>query len=160
MRRIATVFVLGVLLAGCGVGSGLGLVPAGDRVSQMRVPTQGQMSSYFGWRADPFGEGYRFHEGLDYAAGAGTRVVASRGGVVTYAGAAGAYGNLVTVDHGNGIETRYAHLSAIAVRAGQRVDTGQTLGRVGSTGRSTGPHLHFEIRVNGKAVDPLLGLGP
>jgi len=81
--------------------------------------------------------------------------VAAAAGVVTSAGRAGGYGNLVKIDHGGGVETRYAHASLLLVRAGQRVERGQLIARVGSTGLSTGPHLHFEVRVGGQPVDPL-----
>jgi murein DD-endopeptidase MepM/ murein hydrolase activator NlpD len=99
--------------------------------------------------------GVRFHSGVDFAAAAGTAVLASRGGRVTYASwHPGGYGYLVTVAHGRGVRTMYAHLSRIDVRVGARVHVGQRIGAVGSTGNSTGPHLHFEVRVNGAAIDP------
>jgi murein DD-endopeptidase MepM/ murein hydrolase activator NlpD len=109
---------------------------------------------------DPFGpRGNKFHPGVDFPAAAGTAVFAARSGRVTWAGWwAGGYGNLVSVAHGNGVRTMYAHLSSIAVRRGQRVATGTLLGRVGSTGLSTGPHLHFELRLRGAALDPTTGL--
>ena len=101
----------------------------------------------------------KFHPGLDFPAPFGTAVFAARSGRVTWAGWwAGGYGNLVSVALGSGVRTMYAHLSSIAVRRGQRVATGTLLGRVGSTGLSTGPHLHFELRLRGAAIDPLTGL--
>src|SRR4051794_27352254 len=101
----------------------------------------------------------KFHPGLDFPAALGTAVFAARSGRVTWAGWwAGGYGNLVSVALGSGVRTMYAHLSSIAVRRGQRVVTGTLLGRVGSTGLSTGPHLHFELRLRGAAIDPLTGL--
>jgi murein DD-endopeptidase MepM/ murein hydrolase activator NlpD len=101
----------------------------------------------------------RFHPGLDFPAPFGTPVYAARSGTVTSAGyRPGGYGNLVAVAHGGGVRTLYGHLSSIAVTRGQRVVTGTLLGRVGSTGLSTGPHLHFEVRLRGAAVDPLTGL--
>jgi murein DD-endopeptidase MepM/ murein hydrolase activator NlpD len=101
----------------------------------------------------------RFHPGVDFPAPRGTAVVAARSGRVTWAGWwAGGYGNLVSVAHGNGVRTLYAHLSSVAVRRGQRVATGSLVGRVGSTGLSTGPHLHFELRLRGAAIDPTTGL--
>jgi murein DD-endopeptidase MepM/ murein hydrolase activator NlpD len=101
----------------------------------------------------------RFHPGLDFPAPSGTSVYAGRSGRVTWAGWwAGGYGNLVSIAHGGGVRTMYAHLSAITVLRGQRVATGTLVGRVGSTGFSTGPHLHFELRLRGAAVDPLTGL--
>ncbi|HEX4733621.1 MAG TPA: peptidoglycan DD-metalloendopeptidase family protein [Thermoleophilaceae bacterium] len=108
---------------------------------------------------DSFGpRGNRFHPGVDFPAPTGTAVFAARSGRVTWAGWwAGGYGNLVSVANGHGVRTMYAHLSSIAVRRGQRVVTGSLLGRVGSTGLSTGPHLHFELRLRGAALDPLTG---
>jgi peptidoglycan hydrolase-like protein with peptidoglycan-binding domain len=101
----------------------------------------------------------RFHTGLDYPAPFGTSVYAARSGRVTWAGWwAGGYGNLVSIAHGGGVRTMYAHLAASTVARGQRVSTGTLVGRVGSTGFSTGPHLHFELRLRGAAIDPLTGL--
>jgi murein DD-endopeptidase MepM/ murein hydrolase activator NlpD len=109
---------------------------------------------------DPFGpRDNRFHPGLDFPAPTGTAVYAARGGRVTWAGWwPGGLGNLVSVALGGGVRTLYGHLSSIEVRRGQRVATGSLLGRVGSTGLSTGPHLHFELRLRGAALDPLTGL--
>src|SRR5262249_22505644 len=109
---------------------------------------------------DGFGpRGNRFHPGLDFPAAAGTPVYAARSGRVTWASYwPGGYGNLVSVADGGGVRTMYGHLSSIAVRRGQRVGTGTLVGRVGSTGLSTGPHLHFELRLRGAALDPLTGL--
>ena len=95
------------------------------------------------------------HEGIDIAVGEGTPVSAAAAGVVIYAGWMGGYGNLVAVDHGNGLSTAYAHNSSLAVSVGQSVAAGETISYSGSTGNSTGPHVHFEVRVNGSAVDPL-----
>jgi murein DD-endopeptidase MepM/ murein hydrolase activator NlpD len=109
---------------------------------------------------DRFGpRGARFHTGVDYAAPRGTRVGAAGAGVVTYAGLLpGGWGNVVTVAHGADVRTMYAHLSAIRVQVGARVEAGQTVGLVGATGHATGPHLHFEVRVRGASVDPLTAL--
>jgi murein DD-endopeptidase MepM/ murein hydrolase activator NlpD len=109
---------------------------------------------------DPFGpRGARFHSGVDYAAPRGTRVGAAAGGVVTYAGLLpGGWGIVVTVAHGADVRTMYAHLSAVRVQVGARVAAGETVGLVGATGHATGPHLHFEVRVRGAAVDPLAAL--
>ena len=93
-------------------------------------------------------------QGVDIAAEIGTPIVATADGVVTAAGWNGGYGNMVDVDHGGGIVTRYGHASAVAVTVGQQVRRGQTIAYVGSTGRSTGPHLHYEVRVNGQPVNP------
>jgi murein DD-endopeptidase MepM/ murein hydrolase activator NlpD len=109
---------------------------------------------------DRFGpRGNRFHTGIDFPAGYGARVFAARGGRVRFAGwHSGGFGYLVKIAHGSGVRTWYAHLSVIRVRRGQRVRTGTVIGRVGSTGFSTGPHLHFEVRIRGAAVDPLPAL--
>jgi murein DD-endopeptidase MepM/ murein hydrolase activator NlpD len=95
------------------------------------------------------------HEGIDLGAGYGTPIAAAAAGTVIYAGWLGGYGNLTVVDHGGGLATAYGHQSSIAAGVGEQVAQGQTIGYVGSTGHSTGPHLHFEVRVNGQAVDPL-----
>ena len=113
-----------------------------------------RVNSGFGVRRDPFSGAARMHTGVALKASQGQRVGASLAGTVVYAGQRGGYGNLVVVDHGRGIATMYGHLSAINVTTGQRVVTGQTVGQVGSTGRSTGPHLHYEVRARGHAVDP------
>ena len=113
-------------------------------------PTQGYVSSPYGLR---FG-GTEFHQGIDIAAEMGTPIVAAADGVVTAAGWNGGYGNMVDVDHGSGVVTRYGHASAVAVTVGQQVRRGQVIAYVGSTGRSTGPHLHYEVRVGGQPVNP------
>jgi len=110
-------------------------------------------TSGFGYRLDPFNGGGAIHAGIDMAGARGEPIYASANGTVAKAGAASGYGNLVEVTHGHGIETRYGHLSAIVVRPGDRVRQGQLIGRMGSTGRSTGTHLHYEIRVDGRAVN-------
>lgn len=126
-----------------------------DRVGHGFVwPLEGRISSGFGWRTISVA-GNRFHGGIDIAAPSATPVRAARGGVVTRAGWVGAYGYLVVLDHGGGWQTRYAHLSRIDVRVGERVAQGTVVGLVGSTGASTGPHLHFEVRRDGQALDPL-----
>jgi murein DD-endopeptidase MepM/ murein hydrolase activator NlpD len=112
------------------------------------------VTSSFGTRSDPFTGEPRFHAGLDFRAAEGAPVRAGGSGVVLSAGVGGGYGNLVQIDHGNGIITRYAHLSAILVQPGQPVSGGMVVGLVGSTGRSTGPHLHYETRVNDEPRDP------
>ena len=96
----------------------------------------------------------RMHKGADFAAPTGTPILASAAGRVVRAGRAGGYGNMVEVDHGKGLHTRYAHMSKISVKAGQRVTQGQTIGAVGSTGLATGPHLHYEVWQNGVAANP------
>lgn len=111
-------------------------------------------SSSFGWRIDPFNGQKAFHEGLDFTASAGTPIYAAAGGIVSTAEQTPDYGKIVKIDHGSGLETRYAHASRLFVRAGERVEKGQKIAEVGSTGRSTGPHLHYEIRLAGNPLDP------
>ncbi|MCO4769072.1 MAG: M23 family metallopeptidase [Deltaproteobacteria bacterium] len=118
-------------------------------------PVRGWLTSRYGYRNSPHGEGRRLHAGIDIAAPRGTPVVAPSDGHVVFAGYHTAYGNLVIIDHGYGLSSKYAHLSRLHVRVGQRIAAGNLLGRVGSTGRSTGPHLHFEIHQDGVAVNPL-----
>jgi murein DD-endopeptidase MepM/ murein hydrolase activator NlpD len=113
-----------------------------------------RISSGFGNRTDPFTNGRAFHPGIDFAAPMGTTVLAAGAGTVSFVGQINGYGNVVEVTHESGIITRYGHLSAFLVKEGDTVDTGTPIARVGSTGRSTGPHLHFEIRRKDAAVDP------
>jgi murein DD-endopeptidase MepM/ murein hydrolase activator NlpD len=117
-------------------------------------PVTGTITSPFGWRSNPFGGSPEFHQGLDIAAPTGTTVTAAAGGTVIMAQWYGGYGNYILIDHGGGYSTGYGHLSAIYVANGQVVQRGQAIGAVGSTGQSTGPHLHFEVRIAGKPVDP------
>lgn len=118
-------------------------------------PVFGKLESGVGGRRNPFsGRGYEYHEGQDIDADYGTPVQAAASGKIVIAGWQRGYGKVVYVDHGNGLSTRYGHLSAIDVTVGQTVSQGQTIGLVGSTGRSTGPHLHYEVRVNNQPVDP------
>ncbi|NEU12189.1 M23 family metallopeptidase [Methylobacterium sp. BTF04] len=122
----------------------------------IRRPLAGELnlSSTFGARLDPFTRGYAMHTGIDMRADSGEPARATAAGRVTIADYNGGYGNMVEVDHGNGLATRYAHLSAYDVVPGQRVEAGSIIGRVGSTGRSTGNHLHYETRIDGEPVDP------
>lgn len=122
----------------------------------VRTPVGGELdtTSGFGMRIDPFLRAPAMHTGLDFRGSAGDPVRATAAGTVTAAGWSGGYGKMVEIDHGNGLATRYGHLSAIEVRVGDHVRIGHVLGRIGSTGRSTGPHLHYETRVDGDAVDP------
>jgi len=115
---------------------------------------RGWISSYFGMRTDPFTGRREHHKGMDFAGKAGSEVIAVGAGVVTWAGSRYGYGNLVEINHGNGYVTRYGHNETILVKVGDAVKKGQTLARMGSTGRSTGPHVHFEVRYKGKTVDP------
>jgi len=121
-----------------------------------RKPVVGDVdvSSGFGVRSDPFLGRPAMHTGLDFRASTGDPARATADGKVTNAGWSGGYGRMVEIDHGNGLATRYGHLSKIDVKIGQVVKTGEVIGEVGSTGRSTGPHLHYETRINGEAVDP------
>jgi murein DD-endopeptidase MepM/ murein hydrolase activator NlpD len=112
-------------------------------------PVNAPITSPFGWRWG------RMHEGIDLGAADGTPIAAAASGIVIYAGWLGGYGNLTVIDHGGGLSTAYGHQSHIGVSVGQQVAQGEIIGNVGSTGHSTGPHLHFEVRVNGQAVDPL-----
>jgi murein DD-endopeptidase MepM/ murein hydrolase activator NlpD len=144
---------------------GLGLAdtfvpsPAAAMVSHLPgLPLEGRLTSGFGARADPFTHAPTRHDGVDLAAGEGTAIAAIGAGVVKRAGDRGGYGNAVEIDHGGGVTTLYAHASELRVKEGERVLPGQTIATVGHTGRSTGDHLHFEMRVNGTPVDPLKGL--
>jgi murein DD-endopeptidase MepM/ murein hydrolase activator NlpD len=120
-----------------------------------QVPVSGRLTSGFGRRVHPISGGLRRHAGIDLAAPAGAPVRATSDGVVSAAGWAGGYGLRIALDHGNAVETRYAHLSQLAVRPGQQVRQGEVIGFVGSTGQSTGPHVHYELRRGGLAIDPL-----
>jgi len=113
------------------------------------------LSSGFGYRSDPLLGTKRMHSGIDVPGPLGTPIHASASGVVTFAGWAGGYGNMVEVDHGSGLRTRYGHLSRILVEPGMSIAPQQTIALMGSTGRSTGSHLHFEVRTNGRAQNPL-----
>jgi murein DD-endopeptidase MepM/ murein hydrolase activator NlpD len=117
-------------------------------------PVEGQVTGSFGERIDPFnGEG-AFHSGVDIGSSYGTPIVAPADGVVTFTDLLGGYGKAVMIDHGHGISTRYGHLSGFAVAAGQSVHRGDVIGYVGASGRSTGPHLHYEVRINDTPVNP------
>jgi murein DD-endopeptidase MepM/ murein hydrolase activator NlpD len=136
-----------------------------DRTSLLRAhptvwPVRGWVTSRFGYRSSPEGTGSKMHGGIDIAAPRGTPVIASGSGNVVFAGYHSGYGNLVVVDHGYGITTRHAHLSRLHVKVGQRVQRGDLLGRVGNTGRSTGPHLHFEVWKDGVPTNPANYLSP
>ncbi len=121
----------------------------------------GKINNEFGFRRNPFGgRSYEFHPGLDIDGEKGDIVVAPANGVVVKAGWTGGYGNLIEIDHGNGLKTRYGHLSKVDINVGDTVQRGQQMGMVGSTGRSTGPHLHYEVRLNEKAINPRRFLPP
>ncbi len=118
-------------------------------------PVYGKINSHVGWRKNPFGRGYEFHTGIDIDAPIGAQVRATADGVVVFAGRYADYGNTVILKHPSGYTTLYAHLSKIEVKEGKEVKAGQVLGRVGSTGRSTGPHLHYEVIRDGKHLNPI-----
>ena len=118
-------------------------------------PVAGPISSYYGYRTSPGGIGSTFHEGVDIAGDYGTPISATAAGTVTQAGWVGGYGYLVEVRHADGIVTRYGHNSAVLVYEGQHVDQGSMIALMGSTGNSTGPHCHYEVRIHGEAVDPM-----
>jgi murein DD-endopeptidase MepM/ murein hydrolase activator NlpD len=118
-------------------------------------PAHGWLTSTMGRRTDPMTGGADYHPGLDIAGDKGQAVYATADGVITHAGRQGAYGNLITIDHGFGLETRYGHLSGFQVRQGDRVQRGDLIGRLGATGRATGTHLHYEVLANGRLLNPL-----
>jgi len=140
--------------------------PEGVVVSQVRLsqralwPTAGEITSGFGWRAHPVYAGYDFHRGIDIAAPLGSPIRAAYGGVVTAVAEDELYGKTVLLTHSGGLSTFYAHCSAVYVEQGLRLRAGELLAAVGSTGLSTGPHLHFEVRLAGKPFHPLLALEP
>lgn len=130
-----------------------------DDVRRKLLPTSsplevGRHSSDFGWRADPFTGGRTYHEGIDFMAEHGAPILAAAGGVVVYSDFHPQYGNMLEIDHGNGLVTRYAHAAKRLARVGDVVTRGAQIGEVGSSGRSTGNHLHFEVRRNGAPLNP------
>lgn len=144
-RHQPTALVAALLLAACASSSG----NKSSTGIQLASPLpQLSISSGFGLRRG------RPHYGVDYAAARGTPVSAAASGTVTFAGRQRGFGRIVTIDHGGGYQTYYAHLSRISVREGKRIKKGQTVGRVGQSGNATGPHLHFELRFNGTPIDP------
>jgi murein DD-endopeptidase MepM/ murein hydrolase activator NlpD len=136
-----------------------------DSANKKFLPTlspieDGWFSSNFGWRVDPFNGKKSFHEGIDFPAESGTTIDAAASGKVIFADVHPAYGKMLEIDHGNGLVSRYAHCSTLLVREGDLVIRGQRVATVGSTGRSTGPHLHFEVRLNGVPQNPARFLQP
>lgn len=125
-----------------------------DGVPQVVPAADQRITSAYGYRRDPFNGGGAMHRGIDFKGAYGSPIFAAAVGEVTFAGWKGGYGRTVEITHANGIVTRYAHLSRIGVTVGQSIEAGATLGGLGSSGRSTGPHLHFEVRINGTAVNP------
>ena len=134
-------------------------LPAPDLAVLTHSPLGGdEESSGFGWRDDPIRHTRRFHSGTDFRADPGTPVFTAGTGVVTFAGRFGGYGNCVFVDHGGGVVTLYAHLRRIETKKDAAVTAGERIGQVGSTGRTTGPHLHFEVRLDGRPVSPVTAM--
>lgn len=135
------------------------LAPAMPDVSVLTTePVARSESSGFGWREHPIRKRQKFHHGTDYRGKRGTPILASGAGTVTFAGRRGGYGNVVFIDHGNGVLTRYAHLRRIETKKGATVSAGERIGQLGSTGAVTGAHLHFEVRLEGRSVDPNMAL--
>ena len=125
-----------------------------EGIPQVMPADSGEITSGFGYRADPFTGGGAFHPGLDFRGAFGAPIHAAADGTVSFVGQIRGYGNVVEVSHGNGLLTRYAHMSKTMAKVGQRVAAGDVIGAIGSTGRSTGPHLHFEVRINNSVVNP------
>jgi len=132
-----------------------GYVPVPRSAGAYIYPVNGPVTSSYGYRVHPIRGTTRLHTGMDFGVGYGVPILAADNGVVIHSGWYGGYGNTVILDHGGGFTTLYAHASSLAVSAGQTVKQGQTVSRVGSTGMSTGPHLHFEVRYNGNPINPL-----
>lgn len=126
-----------------------------EKDANLTLPLAAPVSSAFGWRADPFHGVRKFHAGMDFRAAYGREVPSAGAGRVVAAGEQGAYGLTVVIDHGGGMQTRYAHLSSIDAAVGEQLAQGQVVGRVGQSGRATGPHLHFEVLLDGQRVDPI-----
>ncbi len=120
-----------------------------------RPAASGWISSYFGRRKDPFSGKKSYHKGIDVAAKSNTDIIATASGVVTWAKKRSGYGQMIEISHGNGIVTRYGHCKKILVKEGDIVKQGQVIGKIGSTGRSTGPHVHYEVLVSGKKINPM-----
>ncbi len=125
-------------------------------IQPIAIKDLGRISSYYGWRIDPFNKRYKFHDGMDFTGPIGTEIYATGDGTVEYAKYSRyGYGNDILIDHGFGYKTRYAHLDKILVKKGQKVKRGEVIGYLGNTGRSTGPHLHYEVMKNRKALNPI-----
>lgn len=136
----------------------LGTINSGERKEPVlfSLPVDGRVSSYFGVRKHPIDSEYRFHPGVDIAAPAGTEIYPVRDGYVVFSGEQSGYGNVIIVDHGDGFITKYAHNKVNLVKKGENVTTSTVIAHVGSTGISTGPHLHFEVMFNGERIDPMM----
>ncbi len=132
--------------------------PGANMTTPSIWPAKGVITSPFGVRVDPVFGGSAYHEGVDIANDYGTPIQATAAGVVTFAGYSGGYGNLIEIDHGNGFVTRYGHNSVLLVTVGTKVNQGESIALMGSTGKSTGSHVHYEVRINGSPIDPMLFL--
>jgi murein DD-endopeptidase MepM/ murein hydrolase activator NlpD len=139
-------------------GSLGGATPPEEAAPAEVAPASRDVTSGFGARTDPIDGTSRFHSGLDLPAPEGASIRAAADGVVRRAGARGGYGNAIEIDHGAGVSTLYAHAATVSVRPGDQIARGAEVGQVGQTGRTTGPHLHFEVRVGGKPIDPAAAL--
>lgn len=148
-KGLSLLLGLGILLLGINTAGAI------ESMAGLYAPVGGTVTSNFGWRTDPFNSSHRFHSGIDIAAPSGTPIYSPQNGVVVYAGNYGGYGNVVVIDHGYQLYTLYGHTSAFYVRAGQAIYRGQAIAAVGSTGRSTGPHLHFEVHQKRQYVNPM-----
>jgi len=137
------------------IGGQLSGGSGGTAPSRLQRPVDAPITSLFGPRVHPIFGTVRMHTGIDFGATSGTPIRAAAAGRVVQAGAMSGYGNVVVIDHGGGLATLYAHQSRVAVAAGTQVQAGQVIGYVGATGYATGPHLHFEVRINGTPVDPM-----
>ncbi|WP_370690104.1 M23 family metallopeptidase [Phenylobacterium sp.] len=147
-------FAVRIQHAATNMSEAAALADAAAKLPFARPTNRTGQSSGFGVRFDPFTRRPAFHSGLDFVGGFGVPIYTTAPGVVSFTGVRSGYGNTIEIDHGGGFKTRYAHLQAIGVNAGQRVAVGQRIGAMGSTGRSTGPHLHYEVWVNGRAQNP------
>jgi murein DD-endopeptidase MepM/ murein hydrolase activator NlpD len=146
-----------VVREGGGSGGASSIAGSGGRVTARGFvwPVRGRVSSPFGWRRDPFTKRRDFHTGIDVRAPRGQTIVASKNGTVVFAGWMGGYGRVVVLNHGGGYTTIYAHCNSLLVKKGQSVSQGKAIARVGASGRATGTHLHFEVRVNNSPINPM-----
>ena len=130
-------------------------MPSGGGNGSFVWPCSGPITSYYGWRVHPIFGTRKYHSGMDIAVDTGTPIHAAAAGVIVYSGWMGGYGYAIMIDHGGGLVTIYGHNSSLAVGEGQRVSQGQVVAYAGSTGYSTGPHCHFEVRLHGEVTEPL-----
>ena len=162
IKRKANVIMIPVELADSDSKAKPDATPESKYEERPAVASSVSVGSSFGYRRDPFTRRAKFHSGVDLKARWGDAVGASQAGIVQFAGWHHGYGNMVVVDHGGGVTTQYAHLSSFDVEPGVHVERGTIIGRAGSTGRATSPHLHYEVRIDGNATDPFqpLALDP